>query len=78
MAFSYDGLIDQLEYEGYTHEEAVYAADNCGADWMEQAAKKGADYLDIMPFSRQGLIDQLEYDGFTAEQAKYGATQNGL
>lgn len=27
MGFSYEGLIDQLEYEGFTHEEAVYACD---------------------------------------------------
>lgn len=33
MAFSYNGLIKQLEFENFTHEEAVYGADNCGADW---------------------------------------------
>lgn len=27
MGFSYEGLIDQLEYEGFSHEEAVYACD---------------------------------------------------
>lgn len=32
-AFSYTGLIDQLEFEGFTTEEATYAVDNCGADW---------------------------------------------
>lgn len=77
MAFSYDGLVDQLEYEGYSHDEAVYAADNCGADWKEQAAKKAADYLDLMSFSRDGLIEQLEYEGFSEEQAVYGVEQNG-
>lgn len=40
MPFSYTGLIEQLEYEQYSHDDAVYAADNCGADWNEQAAKK--------------------------------------
>lgn len=77
MAFSYSGLISQLEFEGYTTEEATYAADNCGADWKEQAAKKAKNYLDTMSFSRQGLIDQLEFEGFTSEQAVYGVTQNG-
>ena len=38
-AFSYSGLVKQLEFKGYTNEEAVYAADNCGADWNEQALK---------------------------------------
>lgn len=77
LAFSYDGLIRQLEFEGYSHVEAVYGADNCGADWDEQAVKKAASYLSIMSFSKQGLIDQLEFEGFTHDQAVYGAKQNG-
>lgn len=72
MAFSYSGLIEQLEYEGYSYGEAVYAADNCGADWYDQAAYKAADYLEIMSFSKSGLIEQLEYEGFTYDQASYG------
>ena len=76
-AFSYTGLIDQLEYEGFSTEEATYGADNCGADWNEQAAKKAKSYLEFTSFSRSGLIDQLLYDGFTQEQAEYGVTQNG-
>lgn len=76
-AFSYTGLIDQLEFEGYTYQEALYGVDNCGADWNEQAAKKAAQYLDFAAFSRQGLIEQLEFEGFTHEQAVYGVTQNG-
>jgi hypothetical protein len=77
MAYSYSGLIKQLEYEQFTAEEAKYGADNCGADWNEQAAKKARSYLDIMAYSRQGLIDLLKYEGFTDEQAVYGVTANG-
>lgn len=76
-SFSHEGLIGQLEYEGFTKEEASYGADNCGADWNEQASKKAKDYLDFMAFSRDSLIEQLEYDGFTHEQAVYGAEKNG-
>lgn len=76
-AFSHSGLIDQLEYEGFSTEDATYAADKCGADWNEQAAKKAQDYLDVTSFSRSGLIDQLVYEGFTQEQAEYGATAVG-
>ena len=65
MAFSRDGLIGQLEYDGFTYSEAVYGADHCNADWYEQAARKAKSYLDIMSFSRQRLIEQLEYDGFS-------------
>ncbi len=77
MAFSRQGLIEQLEYEGFSHEEAVAAADACGADWNEQAAKKAESYLSFMDMSRSQLIDQLEYEGFTSEQAAYGADAVG-
>lgn len=76
-AFSYSGLIKQLEYEGFSTEEATYGADNCGADWNEQAAKKAESYLEYTSFSRDGLIKQLEYEGFTREQAEYGASAVG-
>ncbi len=76
-AFSYDGLVKQLEFEGYSHDEAVYGADNCGADWNEQAAAKAKSYLDMTAFSRDGLITQLEFEGFTHEQALFGAEANG-
>lgn len=77
MPFSYTGLIEQLEFSQYTHEEAVYAADHCGADWNEQAVKSAEQYLSIMAFSKSGLIDQLEYAGFTHSQAEYAVTQCG-
>lgn len=76
-AFSYKGLIGQLEYEKFSHEDAVYGADNCGADWNEQATKMAKQYLDYSSFSRAGLIDQLEYEGFTSEQAIFGVEANG-
>ena len=77
-AFSYEGLIEQLEYEGFTPDEAEYGVDNCNANWKEQAVKKAASYLRSSSFSRSELIDQLEYEGFTYEQAVYGVEQNGL
>lgn len=76
-AFSYIGLIDQLEYEGYTREEATYAADNCGANWMEQALKNAESYLSFSAFSYSGLIDQLEYEGYTKEECTYAADNCG-
>ncbi len=71
-AFSYSGLIDQLKYEGYTDSEAVYAVDNCGADWNEQALAKAKQYLRTSAFSNSGLVDQLKFEGFTDAQASYG------
>lgn len=75
--FSYGGLIDQLEFEKYSHEDAVYAADNCGADWNEQALKSAKAYLKTSAFSYSGLIAQLEFEQFTTEQATYGADNCG-
>jgi hypothetical protein len=77
MPFSYSGLVKQLEFEGYTQEEAVYGVDKCDADWNEQAAKSASNYLDIMPFSRTELISQLEFEGFTRQQAEYGVQAVG-
>ena len=77
MPFSASGLIEQLEYEGYSHEDAVYAVEHCGADWNEQAAKDAKSYIEMMPFSRDSLIEQLVYDGYTQEQAEYGASAVG-
>lgn len=77
MPFSYEGLIGQLEFEGYTKAEATYAANNCGADWKEQALRDAKNYLDITPFSYSGLIEQLEFEEYTTEQATYGADNCG-
>ena len=76
-AFSHSGLIKQLEFENYSTEDATYAANNCGADWNEQAAKSAENYLSFTSFSRSGLIDQLKFEGFTAEQAEYGVKAVG-
>lgn len=77
MPFSEKRLKEQLEYEGFSSNEADYAVANCGADWNQQAANKAKDYLDTMSFSRSRLIEQLEYEGFTKSQAEYGASQTG-
>lgn len=76
-SFSYKSLIKQLEYEGYSNEDSIYGADNCGADWNEQAAKKAKSYMDYSSFSKTSLIKQLKYEGFTNEQAEYGASAVG-
>lgn len=76
-AFSHDGLVEQLEYEGFSNESATYAADNCGADWNEQALKKAQSYLDMSAFSYSGLIEQLEYESFSTEQATYAVDNCG-
>lgn len=77
-AFSRDGLVEQLEYEQFSNSDAIYGADNSGADWYEQATKSAERYMDYSAFSRGGLIDQLKFEGYTQTQAAYGADSVGL
>jgi hypothetical protein len=78
IAFSRSGLIEQLEFEGFSNADATYGTDAQKANWMTQAARKARSYLDTMPFSRAGLITQLEFEGFTSAEAAYGVSQVGL
>jgi len=78
MSFSHDGLIHQLEFDGFTTPEATYGVDALNADWNEQAAKKAAEYLATMAFSHSDLIHQLEFDGFTQAEAEHGVSTAGL
>lgn len=77
-AFSRSGLIEQLEFEGYSTEDATFAVDYVDPNWMEQAARSAEEYLDFSSFSRSGLIDQLVFEGYSREQAEHGATSAGL
>ncbi|WP_203581620.1 Ltp family lipoprotein [Microbacterium hibisci] len=75
--FSRTGLIEQLEYEGYSTEDATFGADNAGADWNAEAAEKAASYLEFSSFSRDGLYDQLAYEGFTDAEIQFGLAAVG-
>ncbi|ASR02428.1 Ltp family lipoprotein [Gordonia rubripertincta] len=76
-SFSKSGLVDQLEFEGFSYSDASAAVDQLEADgevnWFVQATDKARQYREYSPFSRQGLIEQLEFEGFTHEQAVHGA-----
>lgn len=73
LPLSHDGLITQLEYDGYSNADATYAADNCGADWNQQAAKMAEQTLTTGSYTRDSMIQKLQSDGFTKDQAAYGA-----
>lgn len=77
-AFSESGLIEQLEFEGFSKADARFAVNHIRVNWNEQAAKSAKNYLEFSSFSRQGLIDQLEFEGFTHQQAVYGVNTTGL
>ena len=63
LPFSRSGLIEQLEFEGYSKDDATFAVDSIAVDWNEQAARAAENYLETMPFSRASLIEQLEFEG---------------
>ena len=70
--------MEQLEsFEQYTHEEVVFAVDNCGTDWNEEAVKMAKNYSILESVTKKDLIEQLEKEGFTHEQAIYGVEANG-
>lgn len=75
--FSRAGLIGQLEYEGFSTEDATFGADNAGADWNAEAAEKAASYLEFTSFSREGLYGQLAYEGFTDAEIQFGLAAVG-
>lgn len=77
-SFSEKSLTEQLEFEGFSAEDASYAVQNIEVDWNEQAAQSAKDYLEYSSFSRQSLLDQLVFEGFSQEQAEYGVSQTGL
>ena len=72
--FSYQGLIDQLEFDKFSADEAAFAVNHITVDWNQQAAGKAQDYMNsIGGFSCGSLVSQLEFDKFTPAQAQYGA-----
>jgi hypothetical protein len=76
-SFSRSGLIHQLEYEGYSTDDATFAVDFIGADWNAQAAREAKSYLDYSSFSRNGLYEQLIYEGYSDAEANAGLAAVG-
>ncbi|MET0830281.1 MAG: Ltp family lipoprotein [Microbacterium sp.] len=77
MGFSRTGLIQQLAFEGYSNEDATFAADFIAPDWNTEAAEKAKSYLDTMAFSREGLYEQLAFEGFEPAQIEAGLAAVG-
>ena len=77
LAFSKEGLYDQLKHAKYSDADARYAVDNCGANWNEQALDKAVSYLNISAYSKEGLYKQLKYSKFTDTEARYAVDNCG-
>jgi hypothetical protein len=82
-AFSYQGLIDQLDSSagsGYSVNDATVSVNSLTVDWNAEAVQSAKQYMQLTPMSCQDLIDQLDSsagDQYTVAQATYGATQAG-
>ncbi|MDE6030284.1 MAG: hypothetical protein K2G32_01515, partial [Oscillospiraceae bacterium] len=75
---SLNQLVGYLEKEGFSHDEAVDAAENCGADWNEQALNKALSILENYACGYDHIVRELEeYNLFTHEQAVYAADNCG-
>lgn len=76
--YSYLDLIFQLEEGGgYSHEESVYAADNCGADWNENAFKAAKGFYETSSTNVEEIKQFLQYSQFTDEQIEYAISRLG-
>lgn len=71
--FSKDGLIRQMEHDGYETGRAQRAIQQIGPDWNEQAAKAAESYLRVEDYSKEELQDLLKKAGFTEDEAAAGA-----
>ncbi|WGT46353.1 Ltp family lipoprotein [Tessaracoccus lacteus] len=81
LYFSRTGLIDQLEYEGFSTSTSKVAVDYVNPSWNKQAAGSAQSYVDTFGydyFTWDELYDQLRWEGFTASQATYGVNAVGL
>ncbi|MBR0282070.1 MAG: Ltp family lipoprotein [Oscillibacter sp.] len=87
ITYTPEELIDQLEYDKFTPEEAMYAAtmaiepdnDLPGMSESMTATEAVMNYLQYFPMSRQALIDQLSnLEGYSVEEATAGVDASGV
>ena len=78
LALSHDGLVKQLEYDGYSTDVATYAADNCDTNWNKEAKEMAEQYMESTTYTYKAMVQQLQAEGFTKDQAEFGAKAAGL
>lgn len=74
MAASKTKIISFLKKKGFNEEEAIYGAENCGADWYDQALRMAMFYLNVQEFTYEQLALQLMIEGFTEDEIIYVLT----
>ncbi len=77
---TYGEMLDQIQAEGFSYEEAVYAADHCGVDWVEKAVFMLERYVSknkarkaVITWSeiRQVLVRMYRFTESQARQAEF-------
>jgi hypothetical protein len=66
------GLIDQLEWEGFSTDEATYGTDSTGADWYSQAYGKAVELM-AEGYTEQEAYEYLLNDYYAEDEAWFGA-----
>ena len=78
MPYSYGSLINQLILDGYSENAAVYAANNCRANWYEQAVLMAEYYLQNAVLDYDDLYQQLSFDQFSPDEIEYALDALGI
>lgn len=65
-------LAEMMELEGCKPKEAEYIAENCDADWNEQAVLAARGHREYKSMSDDELLEMLIFQGFSEVQAAYG------
>ncbi len=71
MDMSYQGLYEQLRYEGFSDVEARYGITNCGADWSQECYDCACSYLRYFRLTESQLRSLLRKEKFTEYQIDY-------
>lgn len=79
LGLSYARLVEWLvEYEDYTQEAAIIAADNCGVDFKEIALQEAGKMLSNSVWTYGELVEYMvDILEFTEEEATYAADNCG-
>ena len=74
--YSRQTIIDKLIKDGFSETTAIYAADNCEADWNLVAVSKAQSYLKY-DYSKNKIYAKLLSDQFTESQTQYAVDNCG-
>lgn len=75
FSMSYDDLLTQLELEGFGEGVALYAANNCGADWEAEAVEAAELFKDDL--SKDEISSLLKDNGFTDNEIAHALESIG-